>query len=144
MRIGLAIYYDICWPQIYIAYREQGVSLATPVLEIDTNGTWGLSHLSACERVRVEGTQLVYDEAPASCITDTSEGRLSPVPNDNNSLTGAWALDTATAVQAQHFVFWADGRYLMVDAIGDTAEIAILRAVMAAKDMPLPPQVKAQ
>ncbi len=27
VRIGLAICFDICWPQIYIAYREQGVSL---------------------------------------------------------------------------------------------------------------------
>jgi predicted amidohydrolase len=27
VRIGLAICFDICWPQIYIAYREKGVSL---------------------------------------------------------------------------------------------------------------------
>jgi predicted amidohydrolase len=27
IRIGLAICYDICWPQIYMAYREQGVTL---------------------------------------------------------------------------------------------------------------------
>ena len=27
VRIGLAICYDICWPQIYMAYRERGVSL---------------------------------------------------------------------------------------------------------------------
>ena len=27
VRIGLAICYDICWPQIYIAYRERGVTL---------------------------------------------------------------------------------------------------------------------
>jgi predicted amidohydrolase len=27
VRIGLAICYDICWPQIYVAYREQGVTL---------------------------------------------------------------------------------------------------------------------
>jgi predicted amidohydrolase len=27
VRIGLAICYDICWPQIYMAYRELGVSV---------------------------------------------------------------------------------------------------------------------
>jgi len=27
VRIGLAICYDICWPQIYMAYREKGVTL---------------------------------------------------------------------------------------------------------------------
>lgn len=27
VRVGLAICYDICWPQLYIAYRKQGVSL---------------------------------------------------------------------------------------------------------------------
>lgn len=27
VRVGLAICYDICWPQIYIAYRQRGVKL---------------------------------------------------------------------------------------------------------------------
>ena len=27
VRVGLAICYDICWPQLYIAYREMGVTL---------------------------------------------------------------------------------------------------------------------
>ena len=27
LRVGLAICYDICWPQIYMAYREHGVTL---------------------------------------------------------------------------------------------------------------------
>jgi predicted amidohydrolase len=27
VRIGLAICYDICWPQIYMAYRDKGVTL---------------------------------------------------------------------------------------------------------------------
>lgn len=27
VRIGLAICYDICWPQLYIAYREKGVTV---------------------------------------------------------------------------------------------------------------------
>lgn len=27
VRVGLAICYDICWPQVYMAYREKGVTL---------------------------------------------------------------------------------------------------------------------
>jgi predicted amidohydrolase len=27
IRVGLAICYDVCWPQIYMAYRERGVTL---------------------------------------------------------------------------------------------------------------------
>jgi predicted amidohydrolase len=27
VKVGLAICYDICWPQLYIAYRKQGVTL---------------------------------------------------------------------------------------------------------------------
>jgi len=27
VRVGLAICYDICWPQLYIGYREKGVTL---------------------------------------------------------------------------------------------------------------------
>jgi hypothetical protein len=108
---------------------EYGTALATsvdargfalaPVLAIDTNGTWGLSHLSACERVRIDGGQLIFAEAPASCVTDTTTG-LQKAPNDNAGIVGVWALDSATIVQAQTFVFWADGRYAMIDAVGDT------------------------
>ena len=32
VRIGLAICYDICWPQLYIAYREKGVTRDGPFL----------------------------------------------------------------------------------------------------------------
>ena len=99
-------------------FDARGYALA-PVLQIDTNGTWGLSHLSACERVRLDGAQLVYAEAPASCVTDTTTG-LSKAPNDNTGITGVWAYGSASIVKTQTFVFWADGRYAMIDPEGDT------------------------
>lgn len=86
---------------------------------IDTNGTWGLSNLSACERVRTEGGQIVFSEAPVSCVSDSS-ATLQKAENDNAGIVGVWALDTATRLQAQTFVFWADGRFAMFDAVGDT------------------------
>ena len=108
---------------------EYGTALATavdgrgfklaPAIEIDTNGTWGLSHLSACERVSVAGGQLTYLEAPASCVTDNSAA-LAKADNDPNGIVGVWTFGSATVVKAQTFVFWADGRYAMLDPIGDT------------------------
>lgn len=94
---------------------------ATPKPEVDTNGTWGFSHPSpsACDRVRVEGGRLIYDEAPASCVS-VGTFPLQKAPNDNTGIVGVWALDSASIVKAQTFVFWADGRYAMIDAVGDT------------------------
>lgn len=100
------------------AVDGRGFKLA-PVIEIDTNGTWGLSHLSACERVAVAGGQLTYLEAPASCVTESS-GALSKADNDPNGIVGVWALGSATQVKTQTILFWANGKFLMIDPIGDT------------------------
>lgn len=89
-----------------------------PVLEIDTNGTWGLSHLSACERVAFPGGLLTYREAPASCVTDTST-TLSKADNEPGGLVGVWAVESATELKTQTLVFWKDGRFAMVDPVGD-------------------------
>ncbi len=108
---------------------EYGTALATsfdargfasaPKPELDTNGSWGLSHPSACDRLRVEGDRLIYDDAPASCVS-AGTFPLQKAPNDNAGIVGVWALDSASLVKAQTFVFWADGRYAMIDAVGDT------------------------
>lgn len=96
----------------------RGFQLA-PTIEIDTNGTWGLSHLSACERVTVAGGQLTYLEAPASCVTDTTTA-VSKAENDPTGIVGVWALGSATQVNTQTIVFWANGKFLMIDPVGDT------------------------
>ena len=108
---------------------EYGTALATsvdgrgfklaPTIEIDTNGTWGLSHLSACERVRVAGGKLSYLEAPASCVTDNTAA-LSKAENDPKGIVGVWNFGAADLVKSQTFVFWANGRYAMLDPFGDT------------------------
>lgn len=72
-----------------------------PVLEIDTNGTWGLSHLSACERVAFQGGLLTYREAPASCVTDTS----TTLRKADNAPVGVWAVDSATELKTQTLAF---------------------------------------
>ena len=45
---------------------------------------------------------------------------MQRVANNAGSIVGAWALGTASNLAAQHFVFFADGRYLMIDPLGDT------------------------
>ena len=112
-----------------MAGLEYGTALATavdgrgfklaPTIEIDTNGTWGLSHLSACNRVSVAGGQLTYLEAPASCVTATRTA-LSKAENDPNGIVGVWSFGSAEIVKSQTFVFLKDGRYGMLDPIGDT------------------------
>ena len=112
-----------------MAGLEYGTALATavdgrgfklaPTIEIDTNGTWGLSHLSACNRVSVAGGQLTYLEAPASCVTATRTA-LSKADNDPNGIVGVWSFGSAEIVKSQTFVFLKDGRYGMLDPIGDT------------------------
>jgi len=108
---------------------EYGTALATsvdgrgfqlaPTFELDTNGTWGLSHLSACERVSLAGGHLTYLEAPANCVTDTASA-LPKADNDPNGIVGVWTLGSATVIKTQTFVFWANGKYAMLDPIGDT------------------------
>ena len=46
---------------------------------------------------------------------------LALMENNNASLTGAWALGSATDPQAQVFFFFANGDYVMADPQGDTA-----------------------
>ena len=111
---------------------EYGTALATavdgrgfrlaPTFELDTNGTWGLSHLSACERVTVAGGKLTYLEAPANCVTDTTSvpSVLPKADNDPNGIVGVWTLGSATVIKTQTFVFWANGKFAMLDPIGDT------------------------
>ncbi len=47
VRIGLAICYDICWPQMYMAYRAQGVTLSPgPTPRSPSN--WRSTSLECC------------------------------------------------------------------------------------------------
>lgn len=98
----------------------RGFKLATTI-EIDTNGTWGLSTQTACTRVSVAGGKLSYldGSAPGNCVTDEVTA-MSKADNDPNGIVGVWALGSATLVKTQTFVFLANGKYAMLDPIGDT------------------------
>jgi len=89
----------------------------TGIVQQDTNGASGLSNRSAAEQLqslRLESGQLVLrDPGGAEAL------RLQRIPNVTSSIVGAWTLQPADGLRAQTFVFLPDGRYLMIDPIGD-------------------------
>jgi hypothetical protein len=82
----------------------------------DTNIQAGLSHPIPCDSGFLpDGEGFI---ANGTC--EDSGGRINKAPNDNASLVGVWALGTSTSVLTQHFVFLPNGKFLMVDPLGDT------------------------
>lgn len=45
---------------------------------------------------------------------------MPKAPDDNTGLVGVWAFGSASIVKTRTFVFCADGRYAMIDPLGDT------------------------
>jgi hypothetical protein len=91
----------------------------------DNNLSWGFSGLanglSACDRQGFlpngEGFLINVD---GLCVAEPRGELLAKAPNVNTSIVGVWAMNTATSANTQHFVFLPNGKYLMVDPIGDT------------------------
>ena len=65
------------------------------------------------------GDSLRYLEADADCVT-TLTTTLGKADNDPKGIVGVWALGSPTVVKTQTFVFWANGKYAMLDPVGDT------------------------
>ena len=84
----------------------------------DTNGGGGFSGRTGAElqqTLAIDGGAVVLREA------DGSEAlRLQRVDNNQGSIVGVWAFGTTGDLATQHFVFFADGRFMMIDPIGDT------------------------
>lgn len=85
---------------------------------VDTNLQGGLSDRVLCDRLKPEGDSLTFGGA---CPDDGDQGEILAAPNDNASLVGVWALDT-TDINTQHLMFLPNGRFLLVDPIGDQEE----------------------
>jgi len=85
----------------------------------DTNAQAGLSHRSGDalnNTIKAESGELVVRNS-----SNVEQFRFKRVANDPASVVGAWAMDTGDASLAmQHFVFYPDGRYMMIDPVGDT------------------------
>ncbi len=80
----------------------------------DTNAEWGLSHLAGTDTLRFDGDKLILTDADGTVTPYTRVG------NNPDSLVGMWALNSATTLQTQTFVFTSDNKYMMLDPLGDT------------------------
>lgn len=90
---------------------------------VDTNGEWGASHPLNCDRFRSVGEQLFFTEdrtTPTTCANSTNLDPASKAENDPTGIVGVWAMGSATTIKTQHFVFFSNGKFLMVDPLGDT------------------------
>lgn len=97
------------------------VLAATPL--VDTNGEWGASHPQPCERVVVNGDQLLLRSGSISAgvCTQLDETAVDKVPGNGSGIVGAWAADSASLVKTPLMVFFADGAFVMLDPLGGTA-----------------------
>lgn len=108
----------------WINWDPRSGALSAYAIDLDTNGEWGLSHPRVDERLflSLDGTRLVvktdYDDPAAEDEQLTLE-RLQP----GSGIVGPWALvragAPASSLAVQQFLFLADGRYLMIDPVGD-------------------------
>lgn len=94
----------------WMDYRVADGSFNT-LLELDTNLSAGTSHPSNA----ADHTGLVFS---ASALT---KGNLTlpRASSDNAGIVGVWAKGSATELNTQHFVFYPNGRVMMVDPIGN-------------------------
>lgn len=93
-------------------------------IDLDKNGEWGLSHINASERVLLarDGTGIVVTTDYIDPAEQDEELNLTRL-EQGSGLVGAWALSRegapASSLATQQFLFLADGRYLMIDPVGD-------------------------
>lgn len=105
------------------SFDTYGYKLAASAV-VDTNLQWGLSHPLPCDRLRSVGDQLIATEGTTAdggvTCTQNTNATISKAGNDPAGIVGVWALGSATVVNTQHFAFFSNGKFLMVDPIGDT------------------------
>lgn len=87
-------------------------------IALDTNGDAGLSNLSPAERLetmKIDGQNITVRDAAGAQVF-----QFRRVASNASSVVGVWALNSTTNLATQHFVFWADGHYMMLDPVGNT------------------------
>jgi hypothetical protein len=96
-------------------FDPAGWFFAAPVLNLDTNGQWGLSNPAPCERLVVNGSQLLAKDC-AGNTTDT----VGKMDNDPAGIVGAWAVGSASDFGTEMLLFFSNGRFAVLDPVGDT------------------------
>jgi trimeric autotransporter adhesin len=79
------------------------------LLEHDSNWEAGTSHPQPTDRI----TAITADQLGTQAQT------LGRLPDDPNGIVGLWALDSATTLKTIHIMFFANGRAMLIDPLGD-------------------------
>jgi hypothetical protein len=93
---------------------------ATVAPDGDNNLQAGLSHPVPCDSQGFlpNGEGFLINVA-GLCAGEPTAQSLSKAPNNNATIVGVWALGDANSANVQHFVFLPNGKYLMVDPLGN-------------------------
>jgi len=106
------------------SFDVHGYTVAATNITVDTNSDAGLSHPLSCDRFRPVGDQLIFSEDRANvagtCAGSVDHDVIIKMENDPTGIVGVWANGSATTIKTQHFAFFSDGKFLMVDPLGDT------------------------
>jgi hypothetical protein len=108
-----------------LEWNPQTGELGASNVTLDTNGEWGLSHPLAEETLYLSytgGKLLVKTDYDDPAETDETL-ELTRLEN-GSGIVGPWALNRnsdvpASSLEVAQFLFLADGRYLMLDTVGD-------------------------
>ena len=93
---------------------------ATIVAGSDNNLQAGLSNRQACDSQGFlpNGEGFLINVA-GLCTGEPQAQLLSKAPNVSTTIVGVWALGSTVNPNTQHLVFLPNGKYLMVDPVGD-------------------------
>ncbi len=97
--------------------------ISTSEVTLDTNGEWGLSHIQN-ERLffALNGDTLLV-KVDFENPNEADEILAFPRLQQSSGIVGAWALqdgeDPARDLDRQQFLFLSNGKYLMLDPVGD-------------------------
>lgn len=87
----------------------------------DNNIQAGFSHPVPCDSQGfLPNGEGFLTNVAGLCSAEPQGELINKAPNVNTTIVGVWALGTSTSANVQHFVFLPNGKYLMVDPVGDT------------------------
>lgn len=96
----------------------------------DSNGTRGFSAVDTVNaplQLSLDGGDLVLTQlalqtdSSGSRLVTTASHRLSRLADAATGIGGTWAKDNALALTSPAFFFLPDGRYVLIDPLGDTS-----------------------
>lgn len=102
-----------------IAWDPASGRITASNITLDTNGDWGLSHPGE------EQLYLAFEGDNTLVVTIKEPGaadevvRLNRVQSASTGIVGTWGLDDGTSFATQQFVFLGNGKYFMLDPVGD-------------------------